>query len=106
MSAILEVRHVTRRFAGLIAVNDVSFTLAPGEILGLIGPNGAGKTTLISLSGGTRPPSQGEILFQDKPITGMPAFRRAHLGIGRTFQIMHPFPGPSALDTVALGYVY
>jgi branched-chain amino acid transport system ATP-binding protein len=106
MTAILEVRNVTRRFAGLIAVNDVSFTLAPGEILGLIGPNGAGKTTLISLISGTLPPSQGEILFQDKVITGMPAFRRAHLGIGRTFQIMHPFPGLSVLDNVAVGALF
>ncbi|MDD5325838.1 MAG: ATP-binding cassette domain-containing protein, partial [Polaromonas sp.] len=59
MNALLEVRHATRRFAWLLAVNDVSFTLAPGEILGLIGPNGAGKTTLISLISGTLSPSEG-----------------------------------------------
>ena len=61
MSAILEVSHVTRRFAGLVAVNDVSFTLGKGEILGVIGPNGAGKTTLVSLISGTLSPSEGDI---------------------------------------------
>ena len=106
MTALLEVRHATRRFAGLVAVNDVSFTLAPGEILGLIGPNGAGKTTLISLISGTLAPNEGEILFQEKTITGLPAFRRARLGIGRTFQIMHPFPGLSVLDNVAVGALF
>ena len=103
---LLEVRHTTRRFGGLIAVNDVSFTLAPDEILGLIGPNGAGKTTLVSLVSGTLAPSEGEILFQGRPITALPAFRRARLGIGRTFQIMRPFPGLSVQDNVAVGAMF
>lgn len=106
MSAILEVRHVTRRFAGLIAVNDVSFVLAPGEILGLIGPNGAGKTTLVSLISGTLDPSAGTIWFQSRDITSLAAYRRARLGIGRTFQIMRPFPGLSVLDNVAVGALF
>ncbi len=106
MSALLEVSHATRRFAGLIAINDVSFTLAPGEILGLIGPNGAGKTTLISLISGTLAPSEGEVLFQGGSINRLPAFRRARLGIGRTFQIMRPFPGLSVLDNVAVGALF
>jgi branched-chain amino acid transport system ATP-binding protein len=106
MKALLEIRHVTRNFAGLIAVKDVSFTLAPGEILGLIGPNGAGKTTLINLISGTLAPSEGEILFQDQLINRLPAFRRARLGIGRTFQIMRPFPGLSVLDNVAVGALF
>lgn len=105
-SALLEVRHVTRRFAGLVAVSDVSFALAPGEILGLIGPNGAGKTTLISLISGTLAPSEGEVLFQGESINGVPAYRRARLGIGRTFQIMRPFPGLSVLDNVAVGALF
>ena len=106
MSAILNLRNVTRRFAGLVAVNQVSFTLAEGEILGLIGPNGAGKTTLVSLISGTLAPSAGEILYQDRPIGGLPAYRRARLGIGRTFQIMRPFPGLSVLDNVAVGALF
>jgi len=106
MSAILEVRRVTRRFAGLVAVNDVSFALAPGEILGLIGPNGAGKTTVISLISGTLAPSDGEVLFGGTSINHLPAYRRARLGIGRTFQIMRPFPGLSVLDNVAVGALF
>jgi branched-chain amino acid transport system ATP-binding protein len=103
---LLEVRHATRRFAGLVAVNDVSFTLAAGEILGLIGPNGAGKTTLISLISGTLAPSEGDVLFQGETITQVAAYQRARLGIGRTFQIMRPFPGLSVLDNVAVGALF
>ncbi|MGN6306928.1 MAG: ABC transporter ATP-binding protein [Mesorhizobium sp.] len=106
MSAVLEITHVTRRFAGLIAVNDVSFTLNQGEILGVIGPNGAGKTTLVSLISGTLAPSAGDIAFEGRPITKLPAYRRARLGIGRTFQIMRPFPGLSVLDNVAVGALF
>jgi branched-chain amino acid transport system ATP-binding protein len=106
MSALLEVRHATRRFAGLIAVNNVSLTLAAGEILGVIGPNGAGKTTLVSLVSGTLAPSEGEVLFDGRRIDNLPAFRRARLGIGRTFQIMQPFPGLSVLDNVAVGALF
>ena len=103
---LLEVRHATRRFAGLVAVDDVSFVLKQGEILGLIGPNGAGKTTLISLISGTLAPSEGDVLFQGETITDVPAYRRARLGIGRTFQIMRPFPGLSVLDNVAVGALF
>jgi branched-chain amino acid transport system ATP-binding protein len=106
VSAILEIKNVTRRFSGLVAVNDVSFDLQPKEILGIIGPNGAGKTTLISLISGTLPPSSGDILFEGKSIVNMPAYQRARLGIGRTFQIMRPFPGLSVLDNVAVGALF
>ena len=106
MSALLEVRHATQRFAGLLAVDDVSFTIAPGEILGLIGPNGAGKTTLISIISGTLAATNGQVLFLGERIDGLPAFRRARLGIGRTFQIMRPFPGMSVLDNVAVGALF
>ncbi len=106
MSAILEIQHVTRRFTGLIAVNDVSFVLQPKDILGVIGPNGAGKTTLISLISGTLEPTSGEILFEGNSIKALPAYRRARLGIGRTFQIMKPFPGLSVLDNVAVGALF
>jgi branched-chain amino acid transport system ATP-binding protein len=106
MTAELEIQHVTRRFAGLVAVSDVSFTLHSGEILGVIGPNGAGKTTLISLISGTLEPTSGDILFEGKSVIGLPAYRRARLGIGRTFQIMRPFPGLSVLDNVAVGALF
>lgn len=106
MTAILEMRHVTRRFAGLIAVDDVSFVLQRGEVLGVIGPNGAGKTTLISLISGTLSPSAGDICFEGRSLARVPAYRRARLGIGRTFQIMRPFPGLSVLDNVAIGALF
>jgi branched-chain amino acid transport system ATP-binding protein len=106
MNDILEVRGATRRFAGLVAVDKVSFSLGQGEILGLIGPNGAGKSTLISLISGTVAPSEGDILYQGQVISTMPAYRRARLGIGRTFQIMRPFPGLSVLDNVAVGALF
>jgi branched-chain amino acid transport system ATP-binding protein len=106
VTTLLEVDRVTRRFAGLVAVHDVSFTLAQGEILGLIGPNGAGKTTLVSMVSGTLAPSEGDVRFEGQSIAHVPAFRRAHLGIGRTFQIMQPFPGLSVLDNVAIGALF
>ena len=106
MSAILEIANVTRRFAGLVAVDNVSFTLNQGEILGVIGPNGAGQTTLVSLISGTLAPSAGDIAFEGRSIVKLPAYRRARLGIGRTFQIMRPFPGLSVLDNVAVGALF
>jgi branched-chain amino acid transport system ATP-binding protein len=106
METLLDVRHLTRRFQGLVAVNDFSFTLHRGEILGLIGPNGAGKTTVVSLVSGTLRPSAGDIVFEGRRITGVPAFRRAQLGIGRTFQLMKPFPGLNVRDNVAIGALF
>ena len=88
MENILEVRGLTKRFHGVVAVNGVSFHLRRGEILGLIGPNGAGKTTLVSLVNGTLEPTAGDLAFEGKSLRGLPAYRRAHLGIGRTFQVM------------------
>jgi branched-chain amino acid transport system ATP-binding protein len=103
---ILEARGLTKRFRGLVAVHEVSFQIRRGEILGLIGPNGAGKTTLISMVSGTLEPSAGELVFAGASLRGVPAFRRAHLGIGRTFQIMKPFPGMSVLDNVSVGALF
>jgi branched-chain amino acid transport system ATP-binding protein len=106
MDAILRVSGVTRRFAGLTALSDVSFELRDGEILGLIGPNGAGKTTLINIISGMLSPTLGTVSFDGRDMTRLAAFRRARLGIGRTFQIMRPFPGLSVLDNVAVGALF
>jgi len=103
---ILQVQALTKRFAGLLAVNAVSFTLQHGEILGLIGPNGAGKTTLVSLIAGALEPTSGEILLDGLSMVHTPAFRRAQSGIARTFQIMRPFPGLTVLDNVAVGALF
>ncbi|MFI4902583.1 MAG: ABC transporter ATP-binding protein [Burkholderiales bacterium] len=106
MTPILDVRGLTKRFAGLTALSNVSFTLGKGEILGLIGPNGAGKTTLVSLVSGTLSTTSGEIVLDGVTLGAMPAFRRARLGVGRTFQIMRPVPGLSVVDNVAVGALF
>jgi branched-chain amino acid transport system ATP-binding protein len=97
---LLAVSGLTRAFGGLVAVNDVNFTVAPAEIMGLIGPNGAGKTTVFNMLGGALVPSAGRIVFDGADCTGMPAHRMARLGITRTFQITSVFPGLSTLDNV------
>jgi ABC-type branched-subunit amino acid transport system ATPase component len=93
MSALLEVSHLTKRFGGLEAVSDLSFTVADGEILGLIGPNGAGKSTVFDLINGVYPPNSGRIIFQGKDITGKPPYEVAHHGLARAHQIVHRSPG-------------
>ena len=102
----LEVRRLGRTFGGLVALQEVSFTLSRGEILGIIGPNGAGKTTFINLVTGVYPPTSGRILFRGRDITRMPAHRRAQEGIARTFQIIHPLENLSVLENVMLGFLF
>jgi branched-chain amino acid transport system ATP-binding protein len=106
MGNILQASGLTKRFHGLVAVNDVSFHLKRGEILGLIGPNGAGKTTLLNMVNGTLEPTAGDLAFEGKSVRGVPTYRRAHLGIGRTFQVMKPFPGMSVLENAVVGALF
>src|SRR5437773_4388682 len=106
MENILEVSGLIKRFHGLVAVSNVSFHLKRGEILGLIGPNGAGKTTLASMVNGTLDPTEGDVVFEGQSMRGVPAYRRAHLGIARTFQVMEPFPGMSVLENVSVGALF
>jgi branched-chain amino acid transport system ATP-binding protein len=94
---------MTRRFGGLVAVNDVSFAVAEGEIFGLIGPNGAGKTTLFNLITGLTPPSAGSLRHRGQVITGLPPHRIAARGIARTFQNIRLFGNLSALENVIIG---
>ena len=103
---LFEVRGLTKRFRGLTAVSNVTFRVAAREIVGLIGPNGAGKTTIISLISGTLVPTAGDIVFEGRHIERLPAYRRARLGIGRTFQVMKPFPGLSVLENVTVGALF
>jgi branched-chain amino acid transport system ATP-binding protein len=98
--SLLAVSGLTRRFGGLVAVSDVSFEIAAGEIAGLIGPNGAGKTTLFNMLAGAMPPSSGRIAFDGRDCTGLPAQQMARLGIARTFQITSLFPGLTTLDNI------
>ncbi len=103
MSALLEVRGVTKRFGGLVAVNDVSFTIAEGEILGLIGPNGAGKTTLFNVVNGVFKPDQGEIAFAGQTITGWSPDKVVRLGLARTHQIVKPLNDMTTMENVTVG---
>jgi branched-chain amino acid transport system ATP-binding protein len=98
--SLLEVRNVSRRFGGLMAVGGVSFTLEKGEILGVIGPNGAGKTTLFNLINGFFPPSSGEILFRGERIDGLKPHVVCGRGLARTFQVVKPLARLSVLDNV------
>jgi branched-chain amino acid transport system ATP-binding protein len=103
MTPILELQNVCKRFGGLAAVKNVSFTLNEGEILFIIGPNGAGKTTVFNLISGFLHPEEGAILFQGKDISRLAPHRAARLGIGRTFQIVKPLPNLTVLQNVMLG---
>jgi len=103
MSSILEVRGVSKRFGGLLAVSDVSFSISEGEILGLIGPNGAGKTTLFNIVNGVYKADQGTISFAGKDITGRAPDKVVHLGLARTHQIVKPLNDLTLLDNVTVG---
>ena len=100
MSSVLEARSVTRRFGGLVAVNDVSFGVDDGEIFGLIGPNGAGKTTTFNMFTGMQSPSSGALVHNGTDITKLKPYQVAERGIARTFQNIRLFGGISAFDNV------
>jgi len=103
MSAILELKHVSKFFGGLAANSDISFAMEPGMIKGLIGPNGAGKTTLFNCITGYYPPSRGEIFFKGHPITGLQPDRVCRLGMARTWQKVRPLVKMTVLDNVMVG---
>jgi branched-chain amino acid transport system ATP-binding protein len=98
--SVLEAQQATRRFGGLVAVNEVSFSVQQGEIFGLIGPNGAGKTTLFNLITGLTPLSSGEIRFEGQPMAGLRPHQIAQRGIARTFQNIRLFGNLTALENV------
>src|SRR5262245_29273769 len=101
--AILACRSVSKYFGALAAVRDLSFEVAPGEVLGIGGPNGAGKTTLFEVISGFSPASAGEIAFDGRPITHLPPERICHTGIARTFQLNAGFDSLSVRDNVQIG---
>ena len=103
MTALLAVTGLTRRFAGLVAVDAVDMAVAAGGIHAVIGPNGAGKTTLFNLLSGIDAPSAGRIALDGRDITGLPAHRRAALGVARTFQNIRVFGAMTALENVLVG---
>ena len=100
---LLEIDHVTLRFGGVVALNDVDLSIKRGEILGLIGPNGAGKTTCFNVMTGVYTPTAGEVRFNGKVISGTKPHKINALGIARTFQNIRLFPEMSALENVMVG---
>ena len=103
MSALLSVNGVSKRFRGLLAVDQVSFEVPQGAIFAVIGPNGAGKTTLFNMIAGAFAPSGGSIAFAGESVTGLAPDQVCRRGIGRTFQIVRPFPALTVEDNVIVG---
>ena len=101
--ALIEVTSLTKRFGGLMAVNDVSFSIDTGEIVSMIGPNGAGKTTAFNCVTGLYPITSGDVLFDGRSIAGQPPHRITRLGVARTFQNIRLFSYMTALDNVMVG---
>ena len=106
MSTILEVAGISKTFGSLKVIDDFDFELAEGEALGIIGPNGAGKSTLFNLITGSLKPNSGSIRFEGVDITQFPAYRRCRLGIGRSYQIPHPFKGMTVFENLLVGAAF
>lgn len=101
--SLLEVKGITKRFGGLLAVNSLDLTIEPGQIMGLIGPNGAGKTTAFATIAGFYKPEEGQVLFDGHNITGMTPDKICKLGLTRTFQVVKPFPEITVFENILIG---
>ncbi len=100
---LLSVTGLSKSFGGLRAVHDVNFQVFPGEIFAIIGPNGAGKTTTLNLVSGLLAPSAGSVALAGQDLTKLPSHKRCHLGLGRAFQVVQPFPEMTVLENVLVG---
>lgn len=103
---MLEGKNITKKFGGLLALNNLTFKIEKDEIVGLIGPNGSGKTTLFNTISGLYKPDAGSLIMKDKDITKWKPYQIARLGLGRTFQIVQPFEEMTVLQNVAIGNLY
>lgn len=106
MAPLLKLENVTKCFGGLVAVNDVSLEFSQGEFIGIVGPNGSGKTTLFNVISGVYFPEKGRVIFDGEDITRLPPYKRAPLGIGRTFQIPRPFGSATVRENIAVGAMF
>jgi branched-chain amino acid transport system ATP-binding protein len=104
--SLLALQGVSKRFGGVNALSEVTFAVDSGEVLGIIGPNGAGKTTLLNCISGVMRLDAGDIQWERTSIRHVPPYRRAHLGIGRTFQIVRPFPSMTVRENTAMGALF
>jgi branched-chain amino acid transport system ATP-binding protein len=103
---IIEVTGLGKRFGGFVALDNINMTVAAGERLGLIGPNGSGKSTLVNCLSGMLHHDSGNILFEGRPIDGMPAYRRTRLGLARSFQLPKPFRSLNIVDNLRIPLLY
>jgi branched-chain amino acid transport system ATP-binding protein len=103
---LLEVNGITKSFGGLVAVNNLQFSVDKGDVVGLIGPNGSGKTTSFNLISGHLKPDEGQIRFNGTDITGLKTHKICRFGIARTFQLTKPFGGMTAMQNVMVGMLY
>lgn len=103
---LLQLDTVSKSFGALRVTDGLSLSLAKGEALGIIGPNGAGKTTLFNLITGNVRPDQGRVHFQGRDITALSAAQRCHLGMGRSYQVPHPFGGMTVFENVLVGATF
>ena len=106
MSGLLEIDNLSKRFGGFVALDNISLDVPAGERLGLIGPNGSGKSTLVNCICGTLRNEQGSVRFDGRPLDGLPAHRRTHLGLARSFQLPRPFVSLSLVDNVRIPLLY
>jgi branched-chain amino acid transport system ATP-binding protein len=103
---LLKLEKVTKRFGGLVAVDKVDLEVYEGELLAIVGPNGAGKTTLFNVINGVYPPEEGKVSWNGRDITRLPVYKRASIGIGRTFQVPRPFSSASTRENIAIGAMF
>jgi branched-chain amino acid transport system ATP-binding protein len=103
---LLKLEHITKRFGGLTAVDDISFEIKHGEMIAIVGPNGAGKTTLFNIINGVFLPDNGKIIYDGIDITRLSTYKRAPLGIARTFQIPRPFASATVRENIAIGAMF
>jgi len=103
---LLSLEHASKRFGSLKVIDDLSFSLAQGEALGVLGPNGAGKSTMFNLITGDLRPESGRVLHKGEDITGLQPSQRCRRGIGRSYQVPHPFGGMSVFENVLAGCVF
>ncbi|HNH36240.1 MAG TPA: ATP-binding cassette domain-containing protein, partial [Rhodocyclaceae bacterium] len=106
MTRLLALEGVSKSYGSLLVTDDLSLTLEKGEALGVIGPNGAGKTTMFNLVSGAVRPDKGRVRYEDKDITGLPPAERCRAGIGRSYQIPHPFGGMTVFENVLVGATF
>jgi len=106
MQTLLEIHSLTKRFGGLTAVNELSFSLEQGEVTALLGPNGSGKTTALNMISGFLPASAGSVFLGGKRLTGQPAHRISHAGVARTFQLVRVLPSLNVKDNILAAVLF